>query len=120
MCLRIDKSHKFLWLYKAKKAKRPITVYKLLTITNKTPVRYCEYKFGFNYPNEPSKRFIKTETITSGFLHAYKSYELAEREENYYRIILGMTVRIVEMTIPKGSLYFVGNDGTICASCLKW
>jgi len=119
MCLRIDKSHKFLWLYKAKKAKRPITVYKLLTIVNTTPFRSYRYKFGYNYPEELSKRFVKTETIESGFLHVYKSRELAEKYSCYLRM-MEMSIKIVEMTIPKGSLYFIGNDGTICASCLKW
>ena len=119
MCLTIDKSHKFLWLYKAKKAKEPIKVYKILTDTNTSPFQYHTYKFGFNYPNELSKRFVKTRVISRGFLHAYQSHELA-KENQFMFNIAAILVRIVEMTIPKGSLYFVGNDGTICASCLKW
>ena len=119
MCLTIDKSHKFLWLYKAKKAKRPITVYKVLTSINTSPYVEYKYKSGFNYPEKQSKRFVKTRMITCGFLHAYKSIELAEEDVLFLQII-DSRVRTVKMTIPKGSLYFIGNDGTICASCLKW
>lgn len=119
MCLTIDKSHKFLWLYKAKKAKKPIKVYKLLITTNISAFLSYKYKGGFNYPDEPSKRFVKTKTITSGFLHVYKSYELAQDNAWFLNVIYG-SVRIEEMVIPEGSLYFVGSDGTICTSCLKW
>lgn len=119
MCLTISRSHKFLGWYRAKRARRPITVYKILTIVNTTPFRSYGYKFGFNYPEELSKRFVKTETIESGFLHAYKSRKLAEKYIWYLRLLETPT-KIVEMTIPKGSLYFVGDDATICASCLKW
>lgn len=121
MCLVIDKSHKFLWRYKAKRAKRPITVYKILKFTNYSPFLSYQYHTGLNYPKVIGPRLLKDNFIRSGYLHAYQSLSKAEQMAYRFSRHNGIEfLKVIEMTIPEGSLYFIGCYGEICASCLKW
>lgn len=79
MCLIIDKNHKFLWWYRAKRAKRPITVYKILEFLDYTsPFQSYQYHKGLNYPDIVGPIYFRDNYIRSGYLHAYQSLLKAE------------------------------------------
>lgn len=122
MCLTINKSHKFLGWYKAKRVKKPITVYKILEFIDYTsPFRSYQYHKGLNYPDTVGPIYLRDNYIRSGYLHAYQRLSLAELKACRFSCIEGSKIaRVIEMIIPKGSFYFLGTNGDICATCLKW
>lgn len=120
MCLTIHPKHKHFGLYIAKRAKKDIVVYKILSLFNNTSnCRGYEYKKGYNYPEKRGPIIQKTLEIGEGFLHALTKKPLVLKNLLYSDEI------IVKMVIPKGTWYFLGISEyfgvqDICAACLRY
>jgi hypothetical protein len=141
MCLTVNESFKS--SYAARKyskkplvAEQDILVYKILRkITNKTPHQlytfkqgYVHYRFGpqkfkFNFgkkhvyypkPNPGLRAEMKYIIEVRDGLHAYQN-----KAEATIRLWRSRTV-IHKMIIPKGSEYFIGDNGDIVATKLWW
>ena len=115
----------------------PITVYKVLTLSNRPPYYYdlCydgtykegtyRYRHGSNLPRgyrTVSYSYNTTEVarVYGGFLHAYLKKEDAETLKETLINDRHRKFKIVKMTIPKGTEYWVGLDNDICARELYW
>lgn len=134
MCLR--KTHD-----EPKIAQNDIEVWKVLTPRGLSPFRGYQYHPGMNKPACAKTMPVPAEQqeINGGYLHAYTSREKAEGYallQSYKNVVnlCGGQHRLVttivqpafeeyvvqRMLIPKGSIYYVGDDGDICAECLYW
>lgn len=122
MCLTIHPKHKHFGLYIAKRAKRDIVVYKILSVIDDTSdCREYHYKKGYNYPEKRGSIIQTNSEIGEGFLHALTVVPPALH--NY----LSQYEKVVKMVIPKGAWYFLGSSvylvlgaQDICATCLKY
>lgn len=128
---------------KRKIAKEDITVYKMLCKhtnlkTNKTEY-LPPYWNGYTYKKGKNKTVGENEEIKSmnfvyyyvggGFLHAFTNLNYAlytcrqqfrdatycDGDEDFKD-----EYRVYEMTIPKGTEYYIGSDEDICAKTLVW
>ena len=128
MCLVPTKTRRFLWWIfpKVQRAKKDITVYKVLTSDCFAPYqpRYT-YHLGYNYPEgiDIESKKIKENPkcyITTGWLHACSdrmdAYDIFCDLKSYSPL----NYKIYEMIIPKGTKYILGNHGHICAKCLSF
>ena len=98
-------------------AQNDIEVWKVLTDDGLSPYLDYPYHPGMNKPTEQSVVPVPVEQsqIDFGYLHAYRKKEKAEL--NLFEPVGYMVQR---MLIPKGTVYYEGDDGDICAECLYW
>lgn len=110
-------------------AKEDLTVYKLLFEDSAYYMRDFTYQKGENVPTEnaplPKPDRYGFISIREGWLHCYATKERAERTVHFLSEITPpdkmLDLRIVEMTVPKGTDYFVGiGDDEVCAKKLVW
>ena len=115
----------------------PITVYKVITRFRNRPPYYDRtrdnHKFKYHYGTNAAvgkEEIAKTKqpgsetqllVINGGFLHAHATSSGAE----FMKYGLGdcdmlASYKIVEMTIPPGTPYYVGEHKDICAKELYW
>ena len=103
-------------------AQNDIEVWKVLTYEGLSPYQDYQYHLGINKPAEHSVIPVippTQEEINGGYLHAYRKKEMAELNApkcNWY----GIEHVVQRMLIPKGTAYYEGDDGDICAECLYW
>lgn len=105
-------------------ADKDIVVYKILYVSdNLSPVRGFHYHKGINVAKgkqeicKSNNRF----SIFGGFLHAYIKYNEAFYIWSNFNVNARETHYIVQMIIPKGTEYFISDDGEqICAKQLIW
>ena len=115
-------------------AKNDIEVWKVLTPKGLSPFQGYQYHPGMNKPACAKTLPVPREQpqINGGYLHAFRSKEKAEgyTQLQSYQINLyggrASVQKIYEeyvvqrMLIPKGSVYYEGNDDDICAERLYW
>lgn len=116
-------------------AQDDIEVWKVLTDKGLSPYRDYQYHPGMNKPAcaKTVPVPVEQEYINGGYLHAYKTKEKAElctKIRSYEKTVnLAGDITFVQvykeyvvqrMLIPKGSIYYDGADGDICAERLHW
>ena len=129
-------------------AQNDIEVWKILTDEGLSLFQDYSYHHGMNKPAEQKEIPIEEREIEDGYLHAYKYQETAEAMMNAhayfqqlhlvyqpYQLAGNSFVIDIEtdteacapvgymvqrMLIPKGTVYYEGDDGDICAECLYW
>ena len=111
-------------------AQNDIEVWKVLTPNGLSPFQGYQYHPGMNQPSVPKKTPVPAEQkeINGGYLHAFRKKEKADgytKLQSYQKTVYGFQesfeVYVVQrMLIPKGSVYYEGEDGDICAECLYW
>ena len=125
-----------------------IEVWKVLTDEGRSLFQDYTYHLGMNKPAEQKEIPTEQMQIGDGYLHAYRYKERAEAMlESYayfqqlhmvyqpYQLAGNSFVIDIEtgneafepvgyvvkrMIIPKGTAYYEGNSGDICAECLYW
>ena len=114
-------------------AQDDIEVWKVLTDDGLSPYLDYPYHPGMNKPTEQSVVPVPVEQsqIDVGYLHAYKHKEKAEAcatllsvsggwARGYFIMENDIQHVVQRMLIPKGTAYYEGDDGDICAECLYW
>lgn len=105
-------------------AQDDIEVWKILTYEGLSPYQDYQYQIGMNKPAEhsviPVPVPVDQSQINGGYLHAYRKKEKAELNAFKYTRIIGAEHVVHRMLIPKGTAYYEGDDGDICAECLYW
>lgn len=97
-------------------AKNDIEVYKVLTSHNKSAVKRFQYKRGIVYPYiglEPVETFRSS--IHAGY-HSFKTKDRAELNRSFWH----HECRVVKFIIPKGSKYYLGTNGDIVSTRIKF
>lgn len=129
---------------KRKIAKEDITVYKMLCKRTRLKTNKTEYlpPYWSNYTYNKGKNTVVDEKekiimadfayyVEGGFLHAFTNlnYALYTCRQNfmdttYYVAYADESFkdeyRVYEMTIPKGTEYYIGSNSDICAKTLVW
>lgn len=117
-------------------AQNDIEVWKVLTPKGLSPFQGYQYHPGMNKP-ACAKTIpvpVEQQEINGGYLHAFRNREKAEgytKVQSYQKIVNlyggGPAVQCIfeeyvvqRMLIPKGSVYYEGNDDDICAERLYW
>lgn len=122
MCLR--KTH-----VEPKIAQDDIEVWKVLISEGLSPFQNYPYHLGINKPVERSVIPVPVEQqyVEDGYLHAYRNKETAEFVAVIFNYMVGGYTNlepiqhvVQRMIIPKGTVYYEGDDGDICAECLYW
>jgi len=132
MCL--TKIHK-----EIKTADRDIPVYKVLTEDNFAPyVRFYHYYPGLNTPvSLPPTHSYYEDDVDAGYLHAYtdelvarhtaESLQVMELYKRYTATgtessekVTKRRFKVVEMVVPKGEAYWLGDAYDIAATRLEW
>ena len=76
------------------------------------------------YGNKPVKTSPSGQyyMVEAGYLHAYDDWYAASHLYTHMLLNSGgtATIKIVKMTVPKGTKYFLGNDNDIAAETLVW
>ena len=106
-----------------------LMVYKVLTLDNYSPYKDMKYKYGKNvaegygytYPKICTLDGQATYEIEGGYLHAFLEWKDAialtyQLKRTYDK----RCFKVVEMYIPKGSKYWLGNYGDVCCDTLLW
>jgi len=114
-------------------AQNDIEVWKVLTPKGLSPFQGYQYHPGMNKPSCPKVKPVPAEqlTIDGGYLHAFRKREKAEDyiKPMSFRTVNGVAAITWEsfeeyvvqrMLIPKGSVYYEGDDDDICAERLYW
>lgn len=108
-------------------AQNDIEVWKVLTDKGLSPYQDYPYHSGINKPAERSVIPVPVEQryIEDGYLHVYGNKEKAEFNTAKFNLIFFDCLEPVKhvvhrMLIPKGTAYYEGDDGDICAECLYW
>lgn len=115
-------------------AQNDIEVWKVLTPKGLSPFHGYQYHPGMNKPSCPKVKPVPAEqlTIDGGYLHAFRKREKAEeyiKPMSFKRTVNGVAAITWEsfeeyvvqrMLIPKGSVYYEGDDDDICAERLYW
>ena len=106
-------------------AQNDIEVWKVLTDDGLSPYQDYPYHPGMNKPTEQKEIPLEQMQIEDGYLHAYRSKETAEKYVVMFNLIFFDRLAPIEyvaqrMIIPKGTAYYEGNEGDICAECLYW
>ena len=106
-------------------AQSDIEVWKMLTSEGLSPYQDYPYHPGMNKPLKQKEIPLEQMHINDGYLHAYSDKETAEKYVAMFKLIFfGCIVNpeyiIHRMLIPKGTAYYEGNEGDICAECLYW
>lgn len=111
----------------ARVATTPVKVYKILTSDNHSPFQNQEYHVGKNTPVAGKDIFSSSgRTIDGGYLHAYLSESRAAAFAKYRTVIsvqnslAGLRLKMVEMYIPAGTQYWLGESQEVAAECLYW
>lgn len=109
-------------------AKEPITVYKIITVENKSKYQHFRYTPDTLYRLRKAlktKRLYGDRVIEPGF-HAYRTLGYTKRALSYTkRALTGYIVRswsrekIVEFTIPKGAKYYLGHNNDIVSTSIR-
>ena len=98
-----------------------IEVWKVLTDEGLSPFQDYRYHLGINKPAEQRAIPVEQPLIDVGYLHAYRNKEDAELCATTFNHIFGVIGYVVQrMIIPKGTVYYEGYSGDICAECLYW
>ena len=128
MCLR--KTHD-----EPRIAQNDIEVWKVLTDKGLSPYTDYQYRPGMNRPACAKTMPVPVEQqqINGGYLHAYTSRVKAEECKmlRMYEIVQNIGGDsfvsayfdegvVQRMLIPKGSMYYEGDDDDICSECLYW
>ena len=133
MCL--TKTHK-----EIKTADKDIPVYKVLTEDNFAPYQdFYRYHRGLNTPVDlPPSLSYHADIVDNGYLHAYTSALVAKRtaeslqvRELFRRVTVPdwrirheghgrRKFKVVEMVVPKGEAYWLGDMNDIAATRLEW
>lgn len=128
MCLR--KTHD-----EPKIAQNDIEVWKVLTDKGQSPYQGYQYRPGMNRPECAKTTPVPVEQhdINGGYLHAYTSREKAEERKRLRMYEVMHKVGgdcflsayfeegvVQRMLIPRGSLYYEGDDDDICSERLYW
>ena len=108
-------------------AQDDIEVWKVLTYEGLSPYLDYPYHPGMNKPLEQKEIPLDQMLIEDGYLYAYRKKETAELNAAMLNWILGSLANfepiehvVQRMLIPKGTVYYEGDDGDICAECLYW
>lgn len=108
-------------------AQDDIEVWKVLTDEGLSPYLDYPYHPGINKPLEQKEIPLEQMLIEDGYLYAYSDKETAELNAAMLNRILGSFANfepiehvVQRMLIPKGTAYYEGDDGDICAECLYW
>lgn len=108
-------------------AQDDIEVWKVLTYEGLSPYLDYPYHPGMNKPLEQKEIPLDQMLIEDGYLYAYSDKETAELNAAMLNRILGSFANfepiehvVHRMLIPKGTVYYEGDDGDICAECLYW
>lgn len=113
-------------------AQNDIEVWKVLTPKGLSPYQGYQYHPGMNKPACAKTIPVPVEQpqIDGGYLHAFRDKEKAERytQAQSFNTHNGFSVSwrcfeeyvVQRMLIPKGSIYYEGNDDDICAERLYW
>lgn len=113
-------------------AQDDIEVWKVLTSEGLSAFQNYPYHPGMNKPFEQKTMPIPVEqqTIEDGYLHAYRNKLTAEAVATvlsgglvtgiYFNMENAIQHVTQRMLIPKGTVYYEGDDGDICAECLYW
>ena len=112
-------------------AQNDIEVWKVLTDEGLSPFQNYPYHPGMNKPLEQKTMPVSVEQqyVDDGYLHAYSIKENAEACASlltsicltgYFNMENAIQHVVQRMIIPKGTAYYEGNDGDICAECLYW
>jgi len=117
-------------------AQNDIEVWKVLTPKGLSPFQGYQYHPGMNKPAVLKVKPVPVtqQEINGGYLHAFRNREKAEgytKVQSYQKIVNlyggGPAVQCIfeeyvvqRMLIPKGSVYYEGNDDDICAERLYW
>ena len=115
-------------------ARDDIEVWKVLTPKGLSPFQGYQYHPGMNKPACAKTVPVPAEQqeINGGYLHAFRSKEKAEgytQLRSFKRVVnTGVTITwenfedyvVQRMLIPKGSVYYEGEDDDICSSALYW
>ena len=98
-----------------------IEVWKVLTDKGLSPYQDYQYRQGMNKPADQKMIPVEQMLINGGYLHAYRNKERAEfNAARLNKIIVSIEHVVHRMLIPKGTAYYEGDDGDICAECLYW
>lgn len=115
-------------------AQNDIEVWKVLTPKGLSPFQGYQYHPGMNKP-ACAKTIpvpVEQQEINGGYLHAFRNREKAEgytQLQSYQFNLYGGRASVQKiyeeyvvqrMLIPKGSVYYEGNDDDICAERLYW
>ena len=131
-----------------KVAQNDIEVWKMLTSEGLSPFQNYPYHPGMNKPLKQKEIPLEQMHINDGYLHAYRDKETAEsmmRAHAYFQqlhlvyqpyeiagnnIVIDFETdteafepagyMVQRMIIPKGTVYYEGYSGDICAECLYW
>jgi len=124
MCLKVDKkfkTRKEARNFKPLIAKKEIKVYKILDTENTSPYFTFTYDKGYQYSSNFSKYIEENYgwkiKINKG-LHSFIDYKNAK--ERKYCFLYPESFKIITMYIPKGSKYYLGDDGDIVSDNLIW
>lgn len=117
-------------------AQNDIEVWKVLTPKGLSPFQGYQYHPGMNRPARAGTIPIPAgqRQIDGGYLHAFRDREKAEgctQLRSFQNVVKfrrgGNAVRadfedyvVQRMLIPKGSVYYEGEDDDICSSALYW
>ena len=109
---------------------RDFVVFKVLANDNHSPIYgHYEYRYGRNYPTRKQipadirldeSTIHPRYTIEGGFLHAYVTEQAAYGLVTQLQGTLGNHYKVVEMVIPKGTVYWAGIEDDVCAPFLDW
>lgn len=106
---------------RARVATTPIKVYKILRPFNHSPYQNQEYHVGKNTPDAGRNIFSsRGPTIDGGYLHAYLTESQAVRTLDMMFKNAFSRFKIVEMYIPIGTEYWLGEGQEVAATCLYW
>lgn len=112
MCLR--KTHD-----EPRIAQDDIVVWKVLTPKGLSPFQGYRYHPGMNKPARAKTVPAEQQWIYDGYLHAYTSRETAVMHA-YVIFPRRLEYVVQRMLIPKGTIYYEGANGDICAERLYW
>ena len=118
MCLK--KTHD-----EPKIAQDDIEVWKVLTLWGESPFKGYQYQPGMNKPSCAETTPVPREQreINGGYLHAFRKKEKAKQYadtlQDYYDSFNDYYL-VYRMLIPRGSIYYEGEDGDICSERLYW
>lgn len=99
-------------------AQDDIEVWKVLTNKGLSPYYEYQYHHGMNKPDSQKMIPVEQQYVDDGYLHAYRNKVKADK---FLLDCMGTPWYIIHrMIIPKGTVYYEGIDGDICAECLYW
>lgn len=114
-------------------AQEDITVYKVMRVSKGTGVTYgtppyhnrYTYYPGLNVPTSKVEALKESMhgywySVEEGYLHAYVDTKSAARKVEALKFQGFWPMSIVEMYIPAGTKYYIGDDYDIASEALYW